>query len=224
MEWVINCLILCLLLAVILILLLVLKINYRMNDMMYHCREREKKVSSTNDNGKQNNHPISRKEMQELVQQIVYQTIDQTHKIHNCDLKELKSDIVEEMKSVVVDLLNDYRNETVLSQTTETTSQVSTIKFLYASAADEKNGTFYRITDKADANSVFELQLKENGTMADFYVYSGANKMVLTTPDFLLGSCEYQRIGMSSVITNEYGEAALVDGKWKVIKKAIVTL
>lgn len=220
----INCLILFVLLICVFILLLILKINDRVNKMMFRFQEREKKVYTTNDGRKQNSHSISHKEISDLVQQIVCQTMDQTQKIHNCDLKKQKDEIVEEIKSAIVGLLNDCGNETVSSQTTETTPQVSTIKFLYASAADEKNGTFYKITDKADANSVFELQLKENGTMADFYVYSGANKMVLTTPDFLSGSCEYQRIGKSSVITNEYGEAALVDGKWKVIKKAIVTL
>ena len=113
-------------------------------------------------------------------------------------------------------------------QSIEENSQSSTQKgagqILYASAANEDNGEFYTISEKSNQETIFELSLKADGTKAEFEVYRGAEKMVLDTPDYLLGSCLVQRKGKSSVETNHKGEAIFSDGKWKVIKPAEVTL
>lgn len=92
---------------------------------------------------------------------------------------------------------------------------------LYAEAIVE--GAFYGLSEKPNADTVYELLLSENGKNASFRIYTEAYKRVIKNPDFVDG-CDKQKVNTTPQdLDVETGTASQDDfGKWKVTKKAII--
>jgi len=93
--------------------------------------------------------------------------------------------------------------------------------YLFADAIID--GEFFRLNEKPNQDTVFELMRTSSKRTATFGVFQEAYKRVIKNPDFVDG-CEKQKINLlPQKLEVENGEAAQDDfGKWKVTKKAII--
>ncbi|KAA6303650.1 MAG: hypothetical protein EZS26_000201 [Candidatus Ordinivivax streblomastigis] len=93
---------------------------------------------------------------------------------------------------------------------------------LYASAANQDDCTFYKVTADPDEDTIFLLTLTDaDANKALFEVYPSACSKVLKRQNFLETACEVQNLGSQKVTVEEKGEAQKQeDSKWKIVQPA----
>lgn len=180
---------------------------------------------------------LSERQVESIVKK-VYDKRDQSIYRHNHNQFDTRS--IENVVYRIVDsrahtiannLVNDKIRQIELAserevrtQTEHTTIEnVASNSYLYATAANRDNNTFYDVTSQPEPGSTI-YALEVDGNRAKFGIFKAAYEKVLKENNFLECACEYQVVGSrTSVSTVKAGIAEKQpNGKWKIIKKAII--
>lgn len=98
-------------------------------------------------------------------------------------------------------------------------------KLYYATAVDGDSKTFCSVTDDPiHGETVFLLTELQTG-LCEFEVYEGAQSLVLSEKEYLIGACSLDKIGNTKITTIQKGIAERsIEGKWFVKEQAKVKI
>lgn len=120
-------------------------------------------------------------------------------------------------QKAIIDTNTEHETEKLPTEVSETSASI-----LYADAIID--GSFNRVKDTPNTNTIFELHL-QNSQNATFTIYHRAMQRIVENPSFLEG-CEKQVINSTQTvdIVNEGFAQRQVDGKWQITKKISIII
>lgn len=129
------------------------------------------------------------------------------------------------VSAIVSDKIKQIESSSECRNTTQTENasigNVVSKPYLYATAANRDNNTFYDVIAMPKRGSTI-YALRVDGNRAEFGVFKDAYEKVIKDKNFLECACQIVGNGQS-VRTEEPGIAEKQsNGKWKIIKKAII--
>jgi hypothetical protein len=192
----------------------------RFRDHVLYILTGEKSIKQTGRHGYSQSERLTR-----FKNELIEKAIERSKQNQSAE-NDSQSDILEivlaikDLQKRVADL--EDKNRLTATTLAGTVSQLHLPTQKYADSIID--GKFNRVTDQANDDTVFELQLpRADSRNAEFTIYENAKRRALKNPDFIDG-CEKQRINPNPVdLQVENGVATLQDnGKWQITQKAKV--
>lgn len=142
-------------------------------------------------------------------------------------IDEIKKDIIDEIRHLQHLDEQESLSTAPIQQTIQAVARPANIekKKYYATAVDGDSKTFCSVTSTPIHGETVFLLTEIQTNRCEFEVYEGAQSLVLSEKEYLIGACSLDKTGNSKIITVQKGVTErTTDGKWTVREQAKVKI